>query len=133
MGEIIPEISYDRIQYRGNDKSGMIDTTGRILMAKNIGDLYLRAIVQPTEGGKLALINNKGEKLSEAIYDEIIPLSENSFIALNTDNGNGTIYDAEGNIVVTNIFIGDGRIVDGLLPAKNQDEKYGYIDASGKI
>lgn len=132
--EIIPEISYGRIQFRGNDKSGMIDTSGRILFAKKYWRfIFAGNCIACTEGGKLALITNQGLQICEPKYDEVYAISDSKFVGINTDSGIGTLYDAEGNVVVEDIFIGDGRLSNGLLPTKDEHGKYGYIDANGKI
>ncbi len=134
LGEIIPEINRGRIQVRKNDKSGMIDTTGKIIMAEKYWRFeFAGNLIACTEGGKLGLIKNNGERISENKYDIIIPLNENRFFAENTDTGLGTIYSEEGEIIADEIFVGDGRMMFDLLPVKNKEEKYGYIDASGNV
>lgn len=134
LGEIIPEINRGRIQIRKNDKSGMIDTSGKILIPEKYWRFeFAGNLIACTEGGKLGLIKNNGERISENKYDIIVPLSDSRFLAENTDTGYGTIYSEEGEIIADEVFVGDGRIKFDLLPVKNKEEKYGYTDASGKI
>lgn len=134
LGEIIPEINRGRIQYRGDDKSGMLDTSGNILMQKKYWRFeFAGNLIACTEGGKLGLITNSGEKISENIYDEMIPLSNETFMALITDTGFGKIYDNNGKIIVSDFYAGDGRIKFGLLPSKDKTDKFGYVNERGEV
>lgn len=82
---------------------------------------------------KCALINAKGEMISDFIYDDIFGFidEEENFIFVVKDSKSGLI-DCLGNVVAETVYDNIDSFSDGLAMVR-QNGKTGYINSTGQI
>lgn len=131
--EIDTIIQYGRIRFRKDRKYGLLDPGGKVILEPCMWLLEIAGYnIACTMGGKLVLHTDQLEKLSDWEFDRIQYLSADRWIGVNSDTGLGTICDLEGNQLVKDVFVSNGEMKFGKLPAKNKNEKWGYLDHNGE-
>lgn len=80
---------------------------------------------------KWALINNKGEKITDYIFDDVKEFSEG--VAPVSQDGRWFFIDKTGNEILHNDYYYVDRFIDSLAWVSLKNGKRGYIDHSGNF
>lgn len=130
--EIDSIIQNGRIRFREDRKFGLLDPEGKVILEPCMWLLEIAGYnIACTKGGKLVLHTDQLEKLSDWEFDRIQYLSSDRWMGVNSDTGLGTICDLQGNQLVKDIYVSNGIMKYGKLPARNNNEKWGYLDHNG--
>ncbi|MDX2067081.1 MAG: WG repeat-containing protein [Haliscomenobacter sp.] len=131
--EIGTEIQFGRIRFRDNDRYGLMAQNGKIITPASWWRLEIVGQhIACSNGGQLQLCSDRLEKLSELLFDVVIPLDEHHWLAKITDTGRGRIFDAAGQVVKSEVELSDGKMMFGKLPVKKAaTQKWGYINSKG--
>jgi len=122
-------------KFSKNGKEGIVDlNTGKELLAPVYDDIWifgwLSGVTYVKKGEKCALINNKGELLTDFIFDDIQTYQDDLYGA-KKDNKWGYI-DLKGNVIIPFKYDDtEGFFNEEILPLK-KGGKYGYITKQGK-
>jgi hypothetical protein len=124
--------------------SGLIDESGKIviepryLLVRKVADADLwTANIDPNfrgrrEGALLAkLFDRNGHAVAAGIFDQVGGASEGLIDVCHA--GKCGFIDAQGRTIVPLTFKYVGSFADGLAAATRDDNKYGFIDRSGKF
>lgn len=132
--EINPEVQFGRIRFRNEDRYGLMTPDGKISLPASWWRLAIVGQhIACSNGGKLHLSTDGLEKLSDFLFDVVIYLDEQHWLAKITDTGQGRIFDAAGQVVKSDVELSDGRMMHGMLPVKNATtQKWGYINSKGE-
>ncbi len=132
--EISPEIQFGRIRFRNEDRYGLMTPDGKIILPPSWWRLEIVGQhIACSNGGKLQLYSDRLEKLSDFLFDVVIPLDEQYWLAKVTDTGQGRIFDVAGQVVKSEVELSDGQLMYGMLPVKNAaTQKWGYINSKGE-
>ncbi|MBK7429060.1 MAG: WG repeat-containing protein [Saprospiraceae bacterium] len=131
--EIDSIIQYGRIRFREDRKYGLLDPAGKVILEPSMWLLEIAGYnIACTIGGDLELHTDQLQKLSDWKFDRIQYLSADRWMGINSNTGLGTICDLDGNQLVKDIFVSNGEMKYGKLPARNKNEKWGYLDHNGK-
>ena len=132
--EIGTELQFGRIRFRDNDRYGLMAPNGKIITPASWWRLEIVGQhIACSNGGQLQLCSDRLEKLSDFLFDEVIYLDEQHWLAKITDTGQGRIFDAAGQVVKSDVALSDGKMMHGSLPVKNAaTQKWGYINSKGE-
>jgi hypothetical protein len=131
--EIDASIQFGRIRFRHEEKYGLMSPSGDVILEPSMWRLEIAGKnIACTRGGKLELHTDKLQKISDLQFDHIQYFLADRWMAVNTDTGIGTIFNAEGKVIAEDIFVSDGVMKFGLIPARIKNETWGYLDYDGK-
>lgn len=132
--EISPEIQFGRIRFRADDRYGLMTPNGKIILPASWWRLEIVGQhIACSNGGQLQLCSDRLEKLSEFLFDVVIPLDEQHWLAKIRDTGRGKIFNAAGQVVKSDVELSGGKMAHGMLPVKNAaTQKWGYINSRGE-
>ncbi|MGB9912116.1 MAG: WG repeat-containing protein [Candidatus Kapaibacteriota bacterium] len=144
-GEIVVPLEFDILDhfYEGlafavkGDTAGFINKEGKYefyvdaYTAKPFSDslAFVGKLIQRKM--KWCLINNKGEKVTDYIFDDVKEFSEG--VAPVLKDGRWYFIDKNGVEVIPNDYLYVDKFVDGLAWVSLRNGKRGYINHSGKI
>jgi hypothetical protein len=131
--EIGEKVQYGRIRIRQNDQYGLMDTRGKVLLPPCQWRLEMAGRhIACTEGGFLQLRSDRLEKRADWLFDQVLYLDAQHWLAKNTQLGQGVLFNADGEVVKSDIVLSDGQMVLGRFPVGNtMRDRWGYMDASG--
>ena len=132
--EIGTEIQFGRIRFRDNDRYGLMAQNGKIITPASWWRLEIVGQhIACSNGGQLQLCSDRLEKLSDFLFDEVVYLDEDHWLAKITDTGQGRIFDAAGQVVKSTVKLSDGRMLHGMLPVQHvATQKWGCINSKGE-
>lgn len=132
--EIGTEIQFGRIRFRDNDRYGLMTPNGKIITPASWWRLEIVGHhIACSKGGQLQLCSDRLEKLSDFLFDEVIYLDEQHWLAKIRDTGQGRIFNVAGQVVKSDVEFSDGQLMHGMLPVKNAaTQKWGYINSRGE-
>ena len=132
--DINPEIQFGRIRFRNDDRYGLLTPNGKIILPASWWRLEIVGQhIACSNGGQMQLCSDRLEKLSDFLFDEVIYLDEQHWLAKIRDTGDGKIFDAAGQVVKSAVKLSDGRMMHGMLPVQNvATQKWGYINSKGE-
>lgn len=131
--EINPEIQFGRIRFRDDDRYGLMTPDGRISLPASWWRLEIVGQhIACSNGGQLQLYSDRIERLSDFLFDVVIPLDDQHWLAKIRDTGQATLFDAAGRVVKT-LKLSDGIMMHGMLPVQNvRTQKWGCINSKGE-
>lgn len=94
--------------------------------ASSCGLMYMK------KNSKYLLVDNKGNELTDPMYDDVMQFIDKNEYAAVKINGKWGFIDSCGNIVIKPSYEQAGSFSCGLAPVKI-NEKWGYINRNGEI
>lgn len=131
--EINPETQFGRIRFRNDDRYGLMTPNGKIILPPSWWRLEIVGQhIACSNGGQLQLYSDRIERLSDFLFDVVIPLDDQHWLAKIRDTVQGTLFDAAGRVVKT-LKLSDGIMMHGMLPVQNvRTQKWGCINSKGE-
>jgi hypothetical protein len=131
--EITPEIQFNRIRFRHDEKYGLLSKEGKVILKPC---MWLLEIVGHhiacTIGGDYVLHTDQLKPLSDFKFDRVIHLENGHWMAKGREFNNSKIFDENARIIAENISISDGKMMFGRIPVQITQDEWGYIDSWGK-
>lgn len=131
--------SSDRILAGKNGKFGYLDGSLRekIGFEFDAASAFYNGTAAVKKGDKWALINEKGEPLTEYLYEDVA-LNSRSYCNVNDviwvkQNGNWLLVNEKGEAVGTESYEGVKAFESGQPCAVCRDGKWGYADGAGSL
>jgi hypothetical protein len=118
-----------------NGKVGVVDlNTGKEIVPPTYDDIWifgwLKEVTYAKKNGKCALINNKGQLLTDFNFDDVQTYQDDIYGA--EKDGKWGYIDLKGNTVIPFEYDNtEGFFNEKILPLK-KNGKYGYINKEGK-
>lgn len=115
-----------------NDKWGMIDKTGKLVIQPQFDSLaeeFVDGLAMVVVGDKYGFINEKGQLAIEAKYDDAFPFGDG--FAPVSDSDGYYFIDTTGKQAFEGEYVYARNFIDGMASVMVGD-KWGFIDNTGK-
>jgi hypothetical protein len=116
-----------------NEKVKLIDKEGEDVLNKTYDSLIRdenNGFITYKTNGKWGLMDETGNVLTDALYDEVGPFYEG--LAYVISNEKFGFIDETGEVVISIIYQSASHFAQGLAAVK-KDDAYGFIDKEGKV
>lgn len=131
--EISSETVFGRIRMRKNDHYGLLATSGKEIVKPEMTVLEIVGHnIAFTKGGDMQLYTDELKRISEFKFDRVVNLGNHNYIARNATTGESKWFNAHGALMESQWKVSDGQLVNGLFPASNKNDEWGYVNSDGK-